>query len=75
MVMGPGIDIQDWLQPLIKAGVIPPATRRLIIDIQHDCIAAVYYECDADKRMFSIDLTKALTGADVISVADMPEKS
>lgn len=73
--VGMGHNLGEWLQPLIEAGVIPSATRRIIIDIKHDDIVLVYYECEADNRMFTVDLTKALSGAEVVGVADMPEKT
>jgi hypothetical protein len=74
MAMDPEI-IRGYLGDLEAAGIVPPETRRVIVDINTNCVATVYYECFADKRMFSIDLTKALAGADVVSVADMAEKT
>ncbi|MDZ4250310.1 MAG: hypothetical protein U0990_09505 [Candidatus Nanopelagicales bacterium] len=54
---------------LASAGVIPPKCRRLIIDLQVDSIAKVYYECYADDRMFTIDVAKLLDGAEAVGVA------
>ena len=73
--IGMGYNLKDWFAPLIEAGVIPPEPRRIIIDIPSDDVVTVYYECDADKRMFTLDLVNALTDAEVIGVADMPEKT
>lgn len=74
MAMEPEI-LRGYLGDLEAAGIVPPETRRVIIDINVNCVATVYYECFADKRMFTVDLTKALSGAEVIGVADMPEKT
>lgn len=71
--VGMGCSLKGWFAPLIEAGVIPPDPRRIIIDIPWDGIVSVYYECDADKRMFTLDLANALTDAEVIGVADVPE--
>jgi len=72
--VGMGHTLAEWYRPLIDAGVIPPATRRIIIDIPHDNIASVYYECAADKRMFTIGLAEMLKGVEAIGVIDAPEK-
>lgn len=74
MVLGPGLDLREWIQSLVDSGVIPPNPRRIVIDIAADLVAKVYYECEADKRMFTVSLGEMLKGADVIGVADMPEK-
>lgn len=73
MAIGTGRNLREWFQPLIDAGVIPPTTRRIIIDIPCDNVVKVYYECEADKRMFTIDLAAMLKDADVVGIADMPE--
>jgi hypothetical protein len=61
---------KDWVVPLSEGGIIPPETRRIIIDVGMEQIVKVYYECNADERMFTIELADALKGADVISVGD-----
>ncbi len=61
---------ENWVKTLSKAGLIPPETRRIIIDLNFKDVAKVYYECNADERMFQIDPTKLLKGADVISVTE-----
>ncbi len=73
--MAASTSLTEWLQPLIEARVIPSEPRRIIIDIRQDQIVKVYCERDADERMFTADLTGALLGAEVIGVADVPEKT
>lgn len=64
-------ELQNWLTQLRDAGVVPPETRRIIVDIPLNGLVSVYYECNADERMFSIDLAALLdSGNPVISVAE-----
>jgi hypothetical protein len=49
-------ELQAWLKQLQAAELVPQETRRIIVDIPLQGIVRVYYECNADKRMFSIDL-------------------
>ena len=48
------VDAIPILEPLIEQGIIPPETRRVIIDIGIDAIAVVYYECFADEKMLEV---------------------
>jgi len=69
--VGSGQD--EWWKQLEEAGVTPPEGRRGIIDISIDDAAKVYYECFADKRMFSIDLIKMVSGTKAINVMEQPD--
>lgn len=62
---------QAWLTSMLKDGLIPPEVRRVIIDAPIDGSAKVYYECNADDRMFNIELAELVKGAAPISVNDM----
>lgn len=63
-----------WVKQLIDAGVVPPSTRRILIDIDHDATVKVYYECYGDEKMFTAELAVALEKAEVVSasMADAP---
>lgn len=63
-------DCLGWLTRLQDAGVVPKETRRIIIDIPCDGIVRVYYECNADECMFTIDMAKLLEDAEPIGIAD-----
>ncbi len=60
--------LDGWVKQLIDAGVAPPETRRLIIDIPVDDVVKVYYECYGDEKMFTTELAVALQKADIIRV-------
>ena len=67
-------DLSEWLDRLQKAGVVPPEVRRVIIDIGMDECVKVYYECLADKAMFSIDLVDLVSGTKAINVMDVQKR-
>lgn len=73
MICFPSEAQTDWVKSLTDAGIVPPGARRIIIDIAVYKIPTVYYEAEADERMFTVDLTKALSDAEVIGIADMEE--
>lgn len=72
-----GRKVTDWIKTFVAAGVVPPNTRRVIVDIAIDHIAQVYYECYGDTRMFTVEvmigLTEALKGAEVAHVSQAAE--
>lgn len=68
-----GQDMQDFWRSLKELGLGPGEdVCRVIIDIPCNDVVKVYYECFADKRMLTLDLTAALKDAEVISVNDVP---
>lgn len=68
-------EYQNWLKVLMDQGIIPPETRRIIIDLPCDDAAKVYYESFAAKRMFQIDPTKLLgDGVEAISVTEAAKR-
>jgi len=69
-MMATGQDLQDFWRSLKDLGLGPGENvRRVIIDIPCDELVRVYYECFADERMFELDITKAMQGAEVVSVS------
>ncbi len=68
-----GIHNPEWWKQMEEAGVVPSEVRRVIIDIPLDEPAVVYYECYADKRMFSIDLVNLVSGTKAVNVMDVPD--
>jgi hypothetical protein len=45
-----------WFHECERRGLIPPNTRRVLIDITAEKIVTVYYEVHADEHMFTKDL-------------------
>ena len=74
MAIGIGRNLKEWFQPLIDAGVIPATTRRIIIDIPCNDVVMVYYECEADERMFTVSLGEMLKGAKAIGIAELSQR-
>jgi hypothetical protein len=64
----PETDIQDWWNKLVEYGVVPPETRRVIIDIDSEDVVKVYYSCYADAKMFTPELAVMLKGAKAVGV-------
>lgn len=63
-----GNGILDRMQ---RAGIVPPETCRLIIDIGIDCVVRVYYECLADEKLIDVDLVSGLEGVEPQRVQKM----
>lgn len=59
---------QTWFKTLVDIGVVPPETCRIIIDAPLDGVVRVYYQCNADKRMFNVDFVEMVKGAEPVSV-------
>lgn len=60
--------LSDWAEKLIDAGIVPPMTRRILIDIPLNDVVKVYYETYADEKMFTAELAVALKKAEVVHV-------
>lgn len=73
MPTGKGI-LEGWAKQLMDAGLVPPSTRRILIDIPVCDVVTVYYECYGDEKMFTAELAVALEKAEVVSasMADAP---
>lgn len=56
----------------VKAGMVPSATRRIVIDIEYDEIVKIYYECLGDKRILDLKLPEKLLGAMAVHAKDAP---
>lgn len=69
MVTGAKI-LGGWAKQLMEAGVVPPNTRRLVIDISIDEPVKVYYDCYGDDKMFTAELAVALEKAEVIHAGE-----
>ena len=63
-------DNSDIVLGWIKAGLIPDGARRVIIDMRVNYPTIIYCEAIADDRMFDIDMTAALRGAEVITTKE-----
>jgi hypothetical protein len=61
----------EFAKALIAAGVIPAATRRLIIDCELDGVVTLYVESYGDDKLMSVDLTQ-LRGAKVVTGETKP---
>ena len=65
-----GGEFATWWAKLMDLGIVPPFTRRVIIDLELNKVARVYYECHGDGCVFDDPLLNILKGADRI-VADI----
>jgi hypothetical protein len=65
---------RDFLTKLQAAGVLPPHTRRVVIDAAYDEVVQVYYECFGDSRMLSIDTAETFHDMLAVHVEDLAEK-
>lgn len=60
----------EFVEQLCKALDLPVGqTRRIIIDVQHNCAVVVYAEMFASRKILDLDWDKGLGGAKV-SVID-----
>lgn len=59
---------QPIFDQMIRAGVVPPNCRRMIIDICYDEAVKVYYDCFGDEILFEILSPMTLREAKIIAV-------
>ena len=50
----PGIFSIELSRPLVEAGIVPPNTNRIVIDIPANGVVGVYYSVFADERLIEI---------------------
>lgn len=62
---------RDYLKSFIDAGILPPLCCRMIIDLKHDSVVQVYYECLGDKTMLELVTPESLHGVVVIRAKDV----
>ncbi len=51
----------NLIKALTDAGIIPDLCQRVIIDVRHDDIVKLYYECLGDTRLYDIDFAANLS--------------
>lgn len=56
----------ELMAALHRMGLVPPECRRVIIDIDVDSVAKVYYECNAPRQPIFADLAALLEHAATI---------
>lgn len=61
----------EWWEALQKAGAVPKYITRMIIDVQLEQPAKVYFECHGDSALCSV-IPTLLEVARIVSVNDMP---
>lgn len=61
VIMPPAI--QKWWADLVKAGAVPPMTKRVVIDIRLHHPIMVYYSSFGGRDLFDEHLGDALRGA------------
>lgn len=44
------------IKQFMDAGIVPENCQRIVLDLRHDAIAKLYYECLADTRILEIDI-------------------
>lgn len=60
----------DWVRSLQRQGIVPPNTRRVILDVQADKVPTIYYECWADEQVFQVDIVEALREWPAVRVSE-----
>lgn len=59
-----------WLDEMIKRGIVPEQTRRIIIDIATNKVVTIYHESNADDAMFTVAFLDTLAKAKTVSIAE-----
>ena len=54
------------IESFVKAGLVPPETIRIIVDIPLEMPVKLYYECFAPSKLADIELGGLLAGAEVV---------
>ena len=53
---------------LAEHGIVPPLTRRVVIDIRHDAAVEIFYACFGDERLLNVNLPAYLHDAICVEV-------
>ena len=62
-------------QKLQDAGILPPNTTRVIIDVPYDGIVKVYFETNATSKLNNIDLAEILKdGFEIVGGEELKPK-
>ncbi len=56
----------DFLRALVEKGIVPPLTRRVVIDAQWDWVLMIYVEVMGDERLLDV----GLEGASIVLVSE-----
>jgi hypothetical protein len=65
---------RSFLDVLKKTGLIPPNTRRVVIDASMDEVVQMYYECYGDATLLCVDTVESLKDCITVHVEDLSDK-